>query len=484
MPVTEPRDEIDSWLGHEIEPLAPQPGTFELVHRRARRRKLNQALTATAGAVVVIAGAVLGPTVGPRLLSGHSSPQPVGALHSSPSPATSKPTSSASATPATPSPSQSETGTGLSNTTSGTSPPGNFRPTSITMVGTAVGAVIGQAGTPGHCGPPVADDCTSLAGTSTYGKSWYGVSAPVTGIPNGSLGVSQLRFLNLQYGWAFGPALQETSDYGRHWTPVPTFGLRVTDLEAAGSHAFVLLADCQGGGLAYASDCSTFSLYSIAAGSTTLQQIRLPAGLAAGALGAAGHPSSASLVIRGDATNVEASTGYLLVPSGDILSGSVGGGAWTYAGKAPCTPGAAAYSGAPLGAQLTVSNGALLMNCAVSGGSASGSSAQVKQLWKSSNGARWSKVSQPSAAGHATSLAATGVGQVVLATTAGIDYSPAGVSWQRATFTGAAPQGGFSYVGMTSNTQGVALPVDASLGEVFVTQDSGQTWSAFLISGS
>jgi hypothetical protein len=479
--VTEPPDEIDSWLGHEVEPLAPPPGTFSLVRRRARRRKLNQGLLAAAGAVVVISGAVLIPTLGSGLLSGHSNPPPAVAVPPAPSSAAPQPTTSSPATPASPSPSQPPIGTGLSNTSSGTDPPGNFQPTSITMVGGAVGAVIGQAGTPGHCGPPVADDCTSLAGTSTYGRSWYGVSAPITGIPRGPVGVSQLRFLNLDDGWAFGPALWETSDGGRHWSAVPTFGLRVVGLEAGGSHAFVLLASCQGDGLAYASDCSTFSLYSLAQGAAALQPVtlRFPPGLAGGGLGTAGRAASASLAIRGNGADVERGTGYLLTPTGDILSGSVGGGAWTYTGKAPCAAGAAAYSGAPLGAQLTTGGGDLLLNCATVSGS--GGSAQPKQLWKSPDGAHWSKVSQPPAAGRARSLAATSAGQVVLATTVGIDYSPDGITWRRAMFTAGSPPGGFSYVGMTSATQGVALPVNAKLGEVFVTRDSGQTWSAFLI---
>lgn len=483
--MTGPRDEIDDWLSSEVEPLAPPPGTFDRVHRRARRRKLNQALFAAAGAVVVIAGATLALTLGAGLLTGGGgAPRPAAAGSASarspsPAPTVSKP--GAAASPASP----PLLSTGLSNTTSGANAPAHFRPTSITMVGVAVGAVIGQAG------PPCATSyCTSLAGTSTYGASWYGVSAPRTGAPDSSKGVSQLRFLNLNDGWAYGPALQETSDGGRSWTPVPTGGLRVTGLEAAGSRAFVLLAGCRGTGAGYTARCSTFSLYSAAADSATLQKVTLviPASLRPAAMSTGSQGSSASLVIRGNTANVQAGTGYLLAPSGDILSGSVGGGAWKYLGQAPCQPGAAAPSGAPLGAQLTVSGSMLLLNC-VSGGSSGGGgvsgsgSSQPKQLWESADGIKWSKASQPPATGTATSLASGSAGQAVLATTAGIDYSPAGATWQQAAITGGTPAGGFSYVGMTSDTHGVALPVDASLGEVFVTTDGGQTWTASPVSG-
>jgi hypothetical protein len=37
---------------------------------------------------------------------------------------------------------------------------------------------------------------------------------------------------------------------------------------------------------------------------------------------------------------------------------------------------------------------------------------------------------------------------------------------------------------MTTATHGMALPADASLGEVFITSDGGTTWSPHPISGS
>jgi hypothetical protein len=484
MHVTEPRDEIDSWLGHEVEPLAPPPGTFERIHGRARRRKLNQALITAAGAVVVIAAAALTPTLASGLLHGGSSPQRTAALGSAtPASHAARPAASATASlpPIAASPAPSATGgTGLSDTTSGTSAPASFRPTSITMVGAFVGAVIGQAGTPGQCASKY---CTSLAGTSSYGASWYGVSAPPSGAPDGATGVGQLRFLNLNDGWAFGPQLYVTTDGGRSWSsPVPTHGLRVTDLEAAGNNVLVLLARCRGGGSAYASDCSSFELYTSVAGSTTWQPVSLkfpPSVSAASRSGVidAGQASSATLVI---AHSPASDTGYLLSPSGAIFSGPVSGGTWTYVRQAPCGPGAAASDGQPLGAQMSAGAGQLLLDCTT------GSTVpQAKQLYASADGgATWKTVGQPPADGLATALAGTSQGQMALGTTAGIDYSADGKTWQPATISGGSPAGGFSYVGMTTATDGVALPAEASLGEVFVTANGGQTWTAARISGS
>ncbi len=490
--MTDPRDEIDTWLGREVEPLPPPPGSFDRIHRRARRRKLNQALTASAGAVIVIAGAVLIPTVATGVLTGDNSspPRSLPAARASTHSTVPAPRSTPAATP-TQRVTAEAGGTGLSATTSGAAPPVNFQPTSVTMIGDGIGAVIGQAGVPGHCGPPVADDCTSLAGTSSYGATWYGVSAPVTGAPAGSAGASQLRFLNLSYGWAFGPGLWQTSDQGRHWSAVATRGLRVTALEAGGSRAFAVLARCAGAGTAYAAGCSTFRLYSAVTGSTTLQAVRLviPAAERTSAMGTAGQPGAAALAIAGNAASPQDGTGYLLTPAGDIVSGSVSSLTWTYKGKAPCTPGTATGTGAPLGAQLTIgSGGGLLLNCATvsaPGGSqvTPDQATQAKQLWRSADGVTWTKVGQPPSQAAARSLAGTSSGQVVLATNAGIDYSPDGASWHRAAVSGGAPAGGFSYVGMTSATQGVAVPADAGLGEIFVTSDGGQTWTPSRISG-
>ena len=87
-------------------------------------------------------------------------------------------------------------------------------------------------------------------------------------------------------------------------------------------------------------------------------------------------------------------------------------------------------------------------------------------------------------AGTATALAAATGSPIVLATTTGIYYSPDnGKTWHLATFGVSQPAGGFSYVGLTNGSQGVAVPADSSLGEIYVTSDGGRIWTPSRIAG-
>lgn len=330
----------------------------------------------------------------------------------------------------------------------------------MTFVGVGpslVGAVIGQAGPP--C---TTSDCTSLAGTSDYGTSWYGVSAPVTPGPDGSAGVSQLRFANIHDGWAFGPALYETSGGGWPWHQEDTFGQRVIDVEAAGGHAYAVFGTCTGTGPDYAATCTSFSVYASLAGSTTWAPVVVPAGFAQMASSAA-----PTLVISGGATV------YLLTPTGQVLSGPVAGGTWQSAGQAPCKPGPVQAGSQQSGAQLAAGP-SLLLSCETQ---AAGGTTQTV-LYTSADGATWQNAGVVGATGTPASLASAAAGQAVLATSSGIYYSAnGGKTWGTATFGGPAA-GGFSYVGMTNQSQGVAVPANAQLGEIFVTSNGGRTWSA------
>ena len=467
--MTSPRDEIDDWLGSEVQPLRPPPGALDRIRRQAQRRKTRQAMFAAAGCAIVFAAAVSVP----QLVGGNGTGQPnhpiagpqapttIGPSTSHPPSGNVTPTAQGSARIQRP-----QQRTTLSR--SWTIPPPGFEPTSVTFVGTGsnsvIGAVIGQAA------PPCASQfCTSLAGTSDYGTSWYGVSAPYAPGPDRSTGVSQLRFANLRDGWAFGPALYETSGGGSSWKPEATGGQRVIDIEAAaGGPALGLFATCTGTGPDYAANCTSFSLHTSVAGSTTWTPVTLPAGAMS-----TGQAASASLVVTG-------TTGYVLAPTGDVLTGPVSGGTWRVAGRAPCAPGPSQASGLPSQALLATSPRQLMVVCAHGGGSLSG----APVLATSANGAAWQLIGAVPLGGSITSLASGTSGQIVLATTAGIYQSAnTGKAWRSAKVIGGTPPGGFSFVGMTNATNGVALPLKSGLGVVYVSTDGGLTWQRHAIAG-
>ena len=110
-------------------------------------------------------------------------------------------------------------------TASGDPVPANFQPTSVTFIGPHIGAVIGQAGTPGHC--TAAPTAPRWRARRTTARAGTGVSAPLPGARTGASGVSQLRFLDTSDGWAFGPQLWVTHDGGAALDPG-------ADLRAAG----------------------------------------------------------------------------------------------------------------------------------------------------------------------------------------------------------------------------------------------------------
>jgi photosystem II stability/assembly factor-like uncharacterized protein len=482
--MSDPDDRIDAWLNAEVEPLAPPPGTFERIRHRAHRRKVRRATMSAAGAAIVIAAAAVAPGIASTLLhSGSSRPErPVAVGTSAPA---SRPAVTSSGSGGVESQSSRPVpppGSALSATTSGAPVPANFQPTSVTFIG-AIGAVIGQAGTPGHCATRY---CTSLAGTSDYGTSWYGVSAPVTGPPDGGQGVGQLRFLDLRHGWAFGPQLWVTNDGGAHWTRQPTHGMRVTDLETAGDRAFALFARCTGSGADFAAHCSSFSLETSLAGTDQWQPVPGPAGSGLRLPpAAAGQAASASLVLTGGPSGGQ---GYLLAPSGELLSGPLAGGAWTVASAAlPCSPGAPGPSGQPGGALLAADSNLLVLVCTSATNAASDTQAKAIEV-SSDGGAHWSRAGTGLPGGIAVSAAIQAQDNLMLlATDAGLYRSADGGSaWRLAHASpagAAAGETGFSYVGMTSPTNGVALPADPGLHKVFVTTDGGSSWLPQAVSG-
>jgi hypothetical protein len=460
--MTDPRDDLDAWLEAQVHPLPPPPGTFELIRRRARRRKVTRAAVAAAGAAAVITLIAAVPTlIIPRLQPGGGQGQRSTAAGQTlpASPGQGSATPSAAAPTPTPAAAQAPV-------------PPNFAATSVTFIGTLTGWVIGQAGTPGDCAI-VKQDCTSIARTDDGGATWYGVHAPVTGAPDGSSGVSQIRFLNRQDGWAFGPQLFATEDGGQTWTHISTGSMRVTDLETRGDRAFAVWAQCTGTGSDFAAGCTSFAVYSAVAGSDAW----VPVAGATAAVNPGAAASTVSLLLTG-------TSGYLLAPSGNLLSGPVSGqGPWQPLSTpgaggqstAQCAPNSAQPDGQPAGGMLAATSASgLVLLCT---GQAAGGT-QVKTVYTSSDsGAAWQLAGSAPAAGVATSVAGTPSGAIVIATNAGIEISAdGGASWTAA--AAATPPGGFAFVGMTTSSQGVAVPADSSQDAVWFTVDGGHTWQA------
>jgi hypothetical protein len=454
--MTDRWDHISSWLSEPVQPLLPAPGAFERVRRRAYRRKLTRATcTVVAGAAVVAAAVAV-----PRLALA-----PPGHGHTVASLASHTPTHEAVSHRNGP---PAGLATRRTRLAPGTTPPvpANFRVSSVTFVGTATGWVLGQAGTPGHCANRDPYICTSVARTDNGGRSWAGVPAPDAGAPAGSQGVGQIRFLNTSDGWAFGPQLWATHDGGHRWIRVNTGGRRVIALETRGSRAFAVWARCRG--TAPAADCTSFSLYSASAGGGGWLPVPGVTGLAA----PGGAASSAALVLT-------SGRGYLLAPDGELFSGPVSRRAgWQPVGPAgilvalPCSPGPAQPDGQPSQAMLTSTGPGLVLLCPrpLAGGWLG------TVYYSADQGAAWQVTGKVALAGAPRSLSGTPAGPIVLATGQGIEVSrDLGRSWQAA--RGAMPPGGFSYLGMTTSDQGVAVPARARANAVWLSYDGGLKWA-------
>lgn len=449
--MTEPDDPFDTWLHGQVDPLRPPPGTFNQISKRAQRRKMRRAAMSAASAGAAAALIVVAVVAVPKLVpSLHTTPKP--AADSVMSPPKLSPSQRPATTPVTKTP--------MSSAATSTGTPGvaaDFAPSSVTFITLDTGYVIGQAP---DCG---AADCTSMAETGDAGKTWASVPAPQTGAPDGSTGVSQVRFLDTDHGWAFGPQLYQTGNGGQSWQPVDTFGLRVTGLETVGNMAYAVFARCSGSGASYGADCKHVSVYSSPVGSDTwtpmtgLQSLGFNQGYVSGKI----------VLTHGE--------GYFYAPDGLLYGGSTSqGSAWTQLGTAalPCQPSNGSADGGPTGGQLAASAaGHLALACPGTSGS------NQEDIYTSiDNGLSWQELAVVTVAGSPTSLAAGTSGVLTLSTTGGIYASQAnGVKWSQVL---QGPAGGFSYVGLTSATQGVAVPAEpAQSNSVWFTFDGGSGWT-------
>jgi photosystem II stability/assembly factor-like uncharacterized protein len=456
--MSDPFDPVDQWLGTDIELLPPQPGAFEHVHRRAKRRKTIVALSTAAGVAVVIAAAVVVPQAISSLLPGHGGNPYKVPIASGTQTHTPRPNRSNSTSP-TPrhQPTKSRSGGARLAITGSTQPPTpGIAPSSVTFVNEgSVGAVIGET----TSGCPLG--CEAVAATSNYGRTWTKADAPPAGPPDGSSGVSQIRFLEAANGWAYGPGLYVTHDGGATWAKATGAHGRVIDLATVSGSAYAVVASCAGTGSDYAAGCTRFELYTSHFTTDSFQPVP-------GASGRGQEEPGGLQLTR--------QNGYLL--AGNVLyTGSPDGGSWQAttinSGKVPACLTAKGQGAAPGESGLLAPLGAseLYLLCQPAGGGGG-------SLYTSTDsGATWQFVGHVKARGFGLSLAiAPQSGRLVLATTAGIYYSSDGRRWDRARLSGQAPPRGFGYIGMTTQGKGVAVPASTSTTAIYVTTDGGRTW--------
>ena len=262
----------------------------------------------------------------------------------------------------------------------------------------------------------------------------------------------------------------------------------VTDLETVNGRAYALFANCT---RTHANGdtevkCTSYTLETATAGSDAWTPVGgVPSNLSAGS----GQQAGAVIELAG-ATSTQPAAGYLVAPDGTLYSGPLDGTAWHKVVTLPCAPGPADGYGQPQGLLLapagTTPSGAtrLAMVCLQI---ATGKTSVYRSA---DNGSTWTEqtgVGSTPTTSVPQSLTTLPDGTLILAAIPGGGglsggiylLSPGATQWQPAKLPdpSSGKTFGFTYVGMTSATQGVALGDNPDLHAIWMTTDGGQTWT-------
>jgi hypothetical protein len=336
-------------------------------------------------------------------------------------------------------------------------------PLSVTFVSDEEGWMLGGLG----CDARACNEV--VLKTTDYGHSWDEVSRLTVPAPRGQapgqaapwglgtpMTVNSIRFADGDNGWMFGSGLYATHDGGRTWKPIDLPG-HVTDVEASNGRAFAVVADCTAGN----GWCSSGRVFEATTGTDRFRPVP--------GLGQFADPKrrefSASIVLHGYAVYVVLRTG-----SRATLAASSDGRTWELR-ELPCRT----WSPANVGQSdlAAWSENGLVLVC----GGMPGAGMQLKDVYESSDGGgSWTRVGRSSSAGYASAIAAASADDWYIATLRGPIQitSDGGRTWH----TG--PHGpaweGFSWVGFTDATHGVALPSNQHASAAWFTETGPDGW--------
>jgi photosystem II stability/assembly factor-like uncharacterized protein len=298
------------------------------------------------------------------------------------------------------------------------------------------------------------------------GRAWTWVSSDdLSTIP--ASGQWQLRFADSEDGWISGPALYSTHDAGLVWTRIALGGLKgsnssVGALEAADGYVYAEVAE--------ATDANTYGPVVLFGSRTDADAWFSVPSVTTGPAGFVGNISVAQGVFW-----LSMHPAIVTPEDSESLSTlyrSVDGVNWRSEPQ-PCPSDSVASVGAATSTRVFVV-------CAAGGAAGS----QVKTAYLSNNGgATYERVADPPFGGDYNGVAASTTSLTVLAASGASEiYSSfdAGQTWT--TTLGIGDGGlGFSSVGFTTATQGVAIHGQTQYPEslqLFMTRDGGHAWAA------
>ncbi len=329
--------------------------------------------------------------------------------------------------------------------------PKNFSPESVTFVSLTSGWVLGTA-------PCASPPCTSVVRTSDGGKTWVGIPAPRTS------GVHEIRFADLNDGWAYGNELWVTHDGGAHWTQLHLDavapGSTVLDLEAASGQVYAAVPSTDG----------TVRIETSPVGSDRWT------GASSGVPVGAGPVPAAQIVLHGK-------SGWLLENDRTVVGGArLIQGRWV-----PWQPPCATVEGPVFLAASSASN--LVAVCQE--GLWGGSSQPIERAYVSSDGGTTFPPTRSPLPANQQGTPAVGATsrQVIVVGTSSSSPTGAGTAVLIASFDGGATWSTvfqslqiseWADVGFTSPTQGVAIGSGSNSlpGALLMTVDGGHTWNA------